>query len=585
MQARNLVKSTSLLVVLSFIVSTSVYAQQLPSGVRSMGSLESELMGEKKQKSLVKKVETKRKEPVIEEDQIIPKAPELEGADSSYKVFIKKIEVEGAETLDRRAVNAIILPYENRELTLQDFRDITEKITGEYRKKGNVTSMAYLVPQKIENNTLKIMASEGRVGDITVTGNDYFKTSLLLRYLDTKKGQILNYDELRKNLSFINESPDRNASVVLVKGKEQGETDIDMKVEDKMPLHAMLGYNNYNPRYLDRNRFMAEIKSNNFLGLGHIFSIEGQSELNNFDMYQLVAARYLMPLWRQFKVGAYYMRLRQNLGGDVSTLNVKGEGDIASVYCSYKFIDTENLTININPGFDYKDIDNKVLGVTVSQDRLRVAKLSFDIDWSDMFGGRTIVVQELHWGIPNMFGGLKSEDSRASRASAGTGGSFFKYVLNGVRVQSLPWEMSALFKGAVQLSSDSLCSTEQYNVGGISTVRGYPVAEYAGDNGFLGSAELYVPPYFIPKEWKVPFTDIPLYQSLRIMGFFDWGLVTTRDPQAGETSSEIIYSAGPAIRFNIPEKVSVSFDYGYALGQKATDGSAARAYVEVKIFI
>ena len=127
MQARNSVKVTSLLVILSFIISTSVYAQQLPSGVRSMGSLESELMGEKKQKSLVKKVETKKKEPVIEEDQIIPKAPELEGADSSYKVFIKKIEVEGAETLDRRAVNAIIYPMKTESLHFKILETLRRK--------------------------------------------------------------------------------------------------------------------------------------------------------------------------------------------------------------------------------------------------------------------------------------------------------------------------------------------------------------------------------------------------------------------------------------------------------------------------
>ena len=325
---------------------------------------------------------------------------------------------------------------------------------------------------------------------------------------------------------------------------------------------------------------MLELKCTNFLGLDHVIS--GEAQLGENNTFELYSGRYLMPITPRLDLGGSYIRMDQELKGDVEILEIKGTGDIANIYMSYKLIEGDNFSMSVSPGFDYKDIENKVLGAVYSEDKMRIAKLGLDFDINDPLGGRSIIAQEFDCGIEDILGGLKAKDPIASRA--GTGGRFYRSVTNAARIQSLPGDLALMLKGSMQLTSYSLVSTEQFNIGGFTSVRGYPVAEYSGDKGYTASAELYIPPFIIPKSIKVPFTDTTFYDAIRFVGFADWGRVETRDPALGEAEDESIYSAGPAIRFEIPQRLSVSCDYGFQLGQDANDGSESRFYVEAKLY-
>ena len=87
-------------------------------------------------------------------------------------------------------------------------------------------------------------------------------------------------------------------------------------------------------------------------------------------------------------------------------------------------------------------------------------------------------------------------------------------------------------------------------IGGFGTVRGYPLAEAAGDDGFAVSAE-----YVVPFPFEVPLTDHPkmknLDQVLSFYGFIDHGHVFVKNKQPGERDREFT-GAGAGLRFNIP---------------------------------
>jgi len=567
--------------VITLILALDIIASAtntIPVG-QDVGSLQREVKEIKEKESASKDlIKGKEEVEIKERSQIIPDIKETN--DTSEKILIKEITVLGYTLISIEKMYDLISPYENRELSFQDFNEVARIITEEYRKNGYATSFAYLPPQKIESNTLTINVMEGRIGDINLTGNKYFKESILLKYLDVRKNKIFNYDELRQNINYINEHPDRSAKIILDKGKNQGQTDINVSIKDRIPLHVTLGYNNYNSDFLDNNKYMLELKSTNFLGLDHQFFAELQR--GGVDQYELYSGRYLIPLSPRTKVGAVYMRLDQELGGSVNDLDIQGTGDIGQIYLTHKFIENNNFALSLNAGFDYKDIENTLLGLKYSKDNMRVVKMGFDMDIMDNWGGRSILVQEFNYGIEDIMGGLEKKDPASSRL--GAGGRFFKSVSTLARIQSLPHDTSVMLKGSAQLTGYNLVSTEQFNIGGFTSVRGYPVSEYAGDRGYVASIEYYVPPYFLSKSVKIPKTNINVYDSLRFMIFFDWGQVKTKNPQVGESSAEEIFSVGPALRFNIPEKFSVSFDYGFVLGQEATDGSDSRGYVEAKLF-
>lgn len=578
------VKGIIFLTICSFalvLFSYSVSAQNIPPG-QTAGSLEKarEQIGGQ-QKLEEQALETKKKPEISGEKEIVPAAAEKPTA-AKEKVLVKTINVTGVKSLSPYTIRAIVSPYEGKELTLEDFGTIAQAITDVYREKGYVTSIAYLPPQKVSDNTLTLDVQEGKVGNIKWEGNRYFSTKLLSGYLDMKKGDIFNYDTLRKDVTEINSHPDRNVRVVLARGEERGESDINMFVNDQVPLHATLGYNNYNSRYLFRSRYQAELKATNVWGLDHIAS--GEFQFGNGNTFYLYSARYMAPLGSNLSTGASYIHIDQRLRGTLKDFDIKGTGDVASWYYSYKCISTDNVSLAANVGFDYKQIVNKVLGSVQSRDNTRTLKAGFDLDLADFLKGRTILTQEFDTGLPDFLGGLDSKDLKASRAGAGAGGDFFKSVTNIARVQSLPASMTLMLRGAMQLSSKSLVYAEQYNIGGPTTVRGYPLSEYTGDNGITTSSEIYVPPYFLSKDLKVPYTETKFYDATRFVGFFDWGYTHNRVPQPGEHANRSICAIGGGLRFDIPNRSTTSLDLGYGLGVKPSDKHRLQVYISTKVF-
>ncbi|MFC1808067.1 ShlB/FhaC/HecB family hemolysin secretion/activation protein [Candidatus Omnitrophota bacterium] len=583
MKRNSITRLSLLLVILITILSSNLSiaeGQQIPPG-QDVGATGRRAEKTKRATEVTQELIKEAEEPKINtEDVIEPEKPKQISA-SQERQLIDKIEVTGVSVVDDSIIRAIVEPYEGKELSLDEFRNIADAISDEYRSRGYVTSFAYLPPQRIDDSTLRIEVLEGKVGGITLEGNKHFKKRVLLKYITQKKDDIFNYDVLRRDIDNLNSHPDRAAKAVLARGEERGQTDLNLQVKDKTPLHATLGYDNYNSRYLDRNRFLVELKSNNLTGNDDIASAEVQ--FGEEDKYQLYSARYLYPIIPTGAWGAYYIHVDQKLGREVSSLNIEGDGDIISTYYAYKVADKDNFSLDITPGFEYKDIENTVLGITTGDDKIRIAKVGLNLDANDRFDGRTIITQEFDFGIEDILGGLDHKDPDASRL--GAGGRFFRSVTNIARIQTLPKSMALMLKGAMQLTAYNMVSSEQFTIGGINRVRGYPVAEYAGDRGGTLSAELYIPPYGTPKEWKVPFTkDVYWFDALRFVGFFDWGIIENKSPQVGEPKKERLYSAGPALRLDIPNKASLSLDLGIQLGQEASDGSDSRFLAEVKLF-
>jgi len=567
-------------ICISFIIIPAAALAQVPPG-RDAGTAGEGLRKEEETEMLKERLVEEQVEPSIEEkEKLETGAPEERRMKEEARVYIEVIRVEGVTIIGESVISQVVSTFEGRELSLEDFAAAADCITAEYRKLGYVTSFAYVPPQKITDDTLVIQVQEGTVGDVSIENNRFFTDELLLNYLDARKDDIFNYDALRDSVNYINRHPDRSANVVLARGEERGSTDVNINLEDRLPLHAILGYNNFNSRYVNRNKYFVELQYNNFLGLDH--RVSGEFQQGHTDKFHLASARYTIPINRKSEAGLYYIHLDQDIGKELEHLNIHGEGDFLSLFYSYELISNENLTLSVNPGFEWKDIENKLRADLISEDKVRIAKLGLDLDVLDPFKGRTIITTEFDFGIEDFLDGMDQEDVGASRA--GAGGKFFRVVTNAARVQELPHSMSLMLRGAMQLTGDDLVAAEQFSIGGMYTVRGYPLAEASGDRGYTFTSELYLPPFFLPKDYKIPYTETALFDALRFMFFIDCGYVENQNPLPGEKKDKALFGFGPAVRFEIPQKLTASFDYGIAIGHDASDGTDSRAYVEVKTY-
>jgi hemolysin activation/secretion protein len=101
---------------------------------------------------------------------------------------------------------------------------------------------------------------------------------------------------------------------------------------------------------------------------------------------------------------------------------------------------------------------------------------------------------------------------------------FSKYDGTITRVQVFKHGIVAVLRGQGQAKAGNhapLPPSEQIQIGGLATVRGYPESELLGDNGYAISAELDTP---IPLgKWK--FAGLPLADRFKAAWFVDHGAV------------------------------------------------------------
>ncbi len=380
----------------------------------------------------------------------------------------------------------------------------------------------------------------------------------------------------------INGRPDRNVKAVLAPGKESGSTDVLLNVKDSLPIHVDFGYNNFLSRFLRHNIYSVTFTDNNLLCHDDILTFQYErGEANDYYSY---STHYLYPVTRSLDMGVYASRSKEVLGGQFTDVGSRGTSSMYGVYGSQKLIKNDNLSSNFNFGFDYMDVYNFLNGSISSQDRLRVAKAGLDFDLSDDFG-RTIINDDLNFGIPDMMHGAKAniDSTDVPTSRAGADGRFFKDTLNMLRLQKLPFNSTLFWKNQLQFSPSKLTSTEQFQIGGPANNRGYPVAEFVGDQGYSMSWELAQPPYFVPKHWNVPFTNAKIYDAFRFIEFYDWSNVHLNSLQPGDKKNRTLSSAGCGARLNILKNFSASYEIAWPLMGKSSDGKGVQHWIEATL--
>lgn len=525
-----------------------------------------------KEEALREKIEAEKK-PVEIEEQLPEVSVPLKGDE---KIFIKDLRVTGAILIPKAEIDEVTLPHQNKELLFSQVQKVSGQITDLYRSRGYITSRAYIPAQKVEQGILEIKVIEAVAGDITVKGNRYFSAQLLKNKIALKKGEPFNYNILRQGLSRINEQPDRYCRVVLVPGKDPVSTDMVLEVKDRLPIHTGFDFDNFGSRYIEKDRYTARISHNNLLGLDDKLTF--QYQLAQTSRYFLKSARYLLPVGSSAEFGIFTAHSRVKLGQDFQDLDARGKSHLYGIFLNESLVRKDNFNLGLNFGFDYKNITNYQAQAVSSSDRMRVLKTGFDLDASDN-SGRTVIANELDFGIPGIMGGLREQDTKASRG--GAGGKFIKNTVNLLRLQKMPFSSTLLWKNQIQVSPYILAASEQFQIGGISNVRGYPPAEAVGDKGYASTLEWSFPPYPISKGINVPLSKAKLYDALRVTIFYDWANAHLRRPTATEEKSKTLRGAGWGLRLNLPEEFSIRLDFAWPLDNTPSDSDHAHTWLSV----
>ncbi len=500
----------------------------------------------------------------------VPSRPEI-GLPQRLRVFVERINVEGSTAFPPDALAKITQPYENRYLTQEDLQALRRELTQFYVDQGFVNSGVILPDQTIRDGQVTYQVIEGRLTELNIRGNRWFRTG----YLRTRlaPSEPLNVNDLQRQIQLLLDDPRiQRLRVDLKPGLRPGDSVLDVLVEDRQPFRLYLDFNNYQAPSVGGERGIITLENVNLLGWGDVLTLRyGRSE----GLDPLLDFRYAVPVTRWDTTVSF--QYRRNTFGIVEEpfedLDIDSESEIFTAGIRQPVYRTPQTTVAVELIGERLENITSLLGVRFpllpgATDDGRTAVTALRV--AGEFVHRT---QSQAIALRSRFSfGLDALDATVHSDPDVPDGRFFAWLGQVQWATRLPVLDSQLIARAdVQLTPDPLLTLEQVAIGGRYTVRGYREFTLLRDNGLMASLELRV-----PLVRKTRWADY-----LELAPFFDYGrgwnaIGSTPDPLD-------IYSVGIGIRWALTLPGVVSFKpqfevyFGYRLRDVKIRGQARPA--------
>ncbi len=531
-----------------------------------------------KEEKLEKKIKNALSEAAPPQQVLIDEQPALTEEQAKVVFTLKDIKVTGNDSIGRDQIDPQISEFIGKSVRFRDLQQIGTRIKNVYRSNGFIAVYVYMPPQDVTSGVVEFAVVEGKLGNISVSGNKWFSERIIKKMLRLTPGSVVTMTGLKRGLAYINKNQDIKTKGVLKPGAETRTTDVNVDVKDKFPYHLSTDVNNLGTDNTGRTRWGVAALATNLLGQMDQLSTRFQLGSRTWA----IGTSYNIPINSMgTSLGYSYSHSSVDVGGDFKALDIEGTANTHSVDINQEvlhesiFDNSVYIEGGLNSGFDFKSIENKILGAKAGHDELRILNVGVNLEENDNYG-KTYFPHTFSFGFSDFLGASDNVDSGAIRR--GTGGQFFIYRSSLARYTRLPFDMTYAFRSQFQLTPDTLPSSEQLRLGGAFSVRGYAEGDYLADYGAFASNDIYIPTYFFPKDWKLPYSSEPLRQQIQGVAFFDFGGGQLRSVNNGEDPSKFLVGMGGGLRVHLFDRVYGRFQWGGRLGDKAADGNNGAFY-------
>jgi len=535
-------------------------AQTVPPKEVEAGTINKDIEEKKYHRDLVDEKEKEEKQTDEQEARLKMNVEEYEKLPAEVKktgFILKEIDYQGNTVFTDEELDKISAEYFDTFVTLDDLRAIMNEITGYYNNEGYITSFAYLPAQGIQDGRVKLSVVEGKISRVKVKGNKWARDSYLknniLKANGVKEGKVLNVSNLRKTLGKINETDYLKGRVILNKGDTIESSEIILDVEDRFPIDVRAGWNNQGRELIGKQRAVLTLGNENITGYGDRAYASTIFARDTFG----VATDYFLPLGpygTELRVGYGYTDLE--VGKVFKTQGFRGESHGLSTSILQPIYEGE--TTKLTSDFTLDALRAKTFtNNSTLYEKYNLRAFRFGLNGiKDDSSGRWVSRFELSTGLPIM--GATTEQVR-------TGGSskFFRLNPSLIRIQSLPYEVTGLFKLAGQYAPSRLLTVEQLQMGGMNTVRGYREGTLFAHSGYFLTAEFRRPIPYLP-DYKY----LPLKDRVQLAAFYDQGLGKVRGQTI--TSDNFLHSVGFGFRIRLTEYLNANLDFGFPIGGSVT---------------
>ncbi|MCW6049365.1 ShlB/FhaC/HecB family hemolysin secretion/activation protein [Lyngbya sp. CCAP 1446/10] len=404
-------------------------------------------------------------------------------------IQVRKIQVVGSTILTQNEINALIKPFEGSSATLEQLKQIADKITEIYLNRGYITSRAVLPPQTITAGVVQIQVIEGKLGKIEVEGTKRLHQNYIRSRIRLGAGMPLSTGALEDQLRLLRVDPlFDNVEASLRAGDNEGESILIVRVTEANPFQSSFSFDNYSPPSVGSERLGVSLRHRNITGNGDELAAAYYRSLGDSDVFDF---SYRVPL--NAMNGTLQLRAAPNRNSIVQapfdTFDISGKSHLFEVSYRQPLRRTPIEEFALSAGFTYQTgrtflagepfpfgIGPDSQGVTTTS----AIKLGQDYIRRDSQGA---------WALRSQFTiGTSLFDATQNEGSV-PDGQFFSWLGQVQRVQRLNDKHLLILQSDLQLSANSLLPSQQFVIGGGQSLRGYRQNVSSGDNGFRVSIE------------------------------------------------------------------------------------------------
>lgn len=496
--------------------------------------------------------------------------------DRSQMLYIREFRVIGSHVLNRSEIEKAVYPFMGPERTPDDVEKARAALEKVIQDKGFQTVSVQIPQQTGKRGIVFLQVSEAKIGRLNVEGSRYFSIDAIKKKVPSlQPGSLPDFNKVSREILALNQWNDRQVIPTLTPGFEPGTVDVNLKVNDTLPWHGSVEYNNRysygTPMY--RANFATSYDNlwqrGDSIGGSYQTAPQQPSAVENYNFFY--TARIPAVDWLRLNVSYGYQNSTSTLPSSGSSSGASlGNGSTAGFRLLAALPSEGTFSQSFSVGMDFKH-ENQVTSLnTVSAGANTIGE---PLDYAPVrmnynavmapSNSVTIFDAGLTFGIRGavlQFGNnTYGNEKEITNAQAGADGGFFVVKGDLSHTHDLPYGFQAFGKIQGQWSPEPLIYTEQYAAGGLDTCRGYLEGAVVGDSGLFGSAELRSPSLLAGhagiNEW-------------RVYAFFDGGAVYNTYPLGTYPSPPTQYnlaSFGFGSRIKIYKYLNGSIDYGVPL--------------------
>ena len=166
--------------------------------------------------------------------------PTEQEAQHEMTAYVRKVEFVCKDLDVNQSLQYLTEDKLRKDMSFTEMQALAAEATKVLRKKGYVTSLAYIPAQDIKMGILKINVFIGRYGDIEINNHSQMTDQRLLGYTyAVRPGKLVKAQELDKSLLILNEIPGMEVKARMEPGTKKGTAKI---IIDADTLEKQGGY-------------------------------------------------------------------------------------------------------------------------------------------------------------------------------------------------------------------------------------------------------------------------------------------------------------------------------------------------------